>query len=419
MKVLIIGSGAREHALVWKIKQSKIVTDIFCAPGNAGISAHAKTVNIHSEDIPALLEFALNEKIELTIVGPEAPLVLGIVDVFRKNNLLIYGPDSKGAQLEGSKVYSKEFMQKYNIPTAHYKKFNKIDEAREGLSIFSFPLVIKADGLAAGKGVIICQDKNQALSAIDDIMLEKKFGDAGQQIVIEEFLDGIEASLLCFVSGNSIIPMESARDYKKALDNDQGLNTGGMGTFSPNPIFTSEIESEIKTEVLDRTLKGLQAEGIDFRGILFIGLMIGNNGVKVLEYNVRLGDPETEVVLPRLKSDLLGIFLKSLEGNLQKEDIQWYDIKCVTVVAASGGYPENYEKGKEIIGLDQVNEKVIVFHASTKNEGKKILSNGGRVLAVTATGQTIEEARTLVYKNIEKIQFEGMFYRKDIADLKS
>lgn len=417
MKVLVVGSGGREHTLCWKIAQSKKVDKIYCAPGNAGISQIAECIDIKAEDIKKITEFAEKEKIDITVVGPEAPLVLGLSDLLIEKGLKVFGPVKKGAILEGSKAYSKDFMKKYNIPTAKYETYENAEKALKGLKDFNIPIVVKADGLAAGKGVLICQTIEEAEEAVKTIMEDKQFGDAGDCIVIEEFLDGIEASLLCFVDGKSIIPMESARDYKKAFDNDEGLNTGGMGCFSPNPIYTVQLENYIQTNILDTTLEGFIGEGIDFRGILFIGLMIKNNEAKVLEYNVRFGDPETEVVLPRLESDIIDIIEKTIDGNLSEKDLVWKDEKSVAVILASGGYPEKYKKGKEITGLQDVDEDIIVFHAGTKLDGDKIVTNGGRVLAVTTLGKTIEEARQKVYKNIKRINFEKKQYRTDIAKL--
>lgn len=417
MKVLVVGSGAREHAICWKLKQSEKVTKIYCAPGNAGISLIAECVDIKADDIEKITNYSVSEKIDLVVVGPEGPLVAGLVDMLDEKGIKAFGPNKKGARFEGSKSYSKDFMEKYKIPTAKYETYKEPEKALKGLEKFSAPLVVKADGLAAGKGVIICQTKKEAEAAINDIMKEKQFGNAGDNIVIEEFLDGIEASLLCFVNGKKIIPMESARDYKKAYDNDLGLNTGGMGCFSPNPIYTEDLKNYIKVNILDTTLNGFIEENIDFRGILFIGLMIKDDKAKVLEYNTRFGDPETEVVLPRLKSDLLEIMEKTIDGTLSPDDLKWIDEKSATVILASGGYPESYEKGKEITGLDLVDEDIIVFHGGTKLENGKVLTDGGRVLAVTAIGKTLEEARERVYKNIPKIQFEKMEYRNDIARL--
>ena len=417
MKVLVVGGGAREHAICWKLKQSDKVTKLYCAPGNAGISKIAECVAIKAEDIEKITDYAVSEKIDLVVVGPEGPLVAGLVDMLNENKIKAFGPNKMGARFEGSKSYSKDFMEKYNIPTARYATYTEPEKALNGLKKFNVPIVVKADGLAAGKGVIICQTYKEAEEAINDIMNDKQFGNAGDIIVIEEFLDGTEASLLCFVDGKSIIPMESARDYKKAYDNDLGLNTGGMGCFSPNPIYTESLKKYIETNILNTTLNGFISENIDFRGVLFIGLMIKENEAKVLEYNTRFGDPETEVVLPRLKSDLFDIMEKTIEGTLSPDDLSWIEEKSATVILASGGYPESYEKGKEITGLDLVEDDIIVFHGGTKLSDGKILTDGGRVLAVTAIGKTLGEARDKIYKNVSKINFEKIQYRKDIAKL--
>jgi len=417
MKILVVGSGGREHALVWKLAQSKKVSHIWVAPGNAGTAQIAENISIDAEDVNGLLNFAENKKPDLTIVGPEVALVKGIADRFLESGLKVFGPTTKGAIFEGSKAISKLFMEKYNIPTAKYKIYENENEAISGLELFSLPVVVKADGLAAGKGVIICETYNSAVAAINSIMAEKQFGEAGNKIVIEEFLEGTEASLLCFVAGNKLFPMESARDYKKAYDNDKGLNTGGMGCFSPNPVINQEIKDEVKTNILNNISEGFLNENIDFRGILFIGLMITNQGVKVLEFNVRFGDPETQVIIPRLESDLVDICLKTIDGTLTETDLLWSKKQCMTLVIASGGYPENYAKGKEIKGLETVESDVTVFHAGTKKMGNKVVTSGGRVLNVTALGDTLEEARQKVYSNAKKIKFEGMFFRNDIAAL--
>ncbi|HHZ02910.1 MAG TPA: phosphoribosylamine--glycine ligase [Tissierellia bacterium] len=415
MKVLVVGSGGREHAICMKIEESSKVSKLYCAPGNGGIAQIAQCVDIKAEDLDKIVEFSVYSGIDLVVVGPEAPLVAGLVDKLNEKGIKAFGPTKRGALFEGSKSFSKDFMEKYSIPTAKYKVYTNSQKAIEELNSFQTPIVVKADGLAAGKGVLICETIEEAEEAIKNIMDEKQFGNAGNRIVIEEFLRGTEASLLCFVDGKNIIPMESARDYKKAFDGDKGLNTGGMGCFSPNPIFTEELKKYIKEHILDKTLKGFISEKIDFKGVLFIGLMVENNEAKVLEYNTRFGDPETEVVLPRLKSDLVDIMLKCIEGNLREEDLKWKEEKCVTVVLASGGYPENYEKGKEITGLDKVDEDIIVFHGGTRLSEGKVLTDGGRVLAVTALGRTLEEARYKVYNNINKIKFDKIQYRKDIA----
>ncbi len=417
MKVLVIGSGAREHALIWKIAQSNKVTKIFAAPGNGGIADLAECVNIGDGDIEELVKFAYNENIELTVVGTENPLVAGIVDIFNKQGLRIFGPDKVCANLEGSKAFAKDFMRKYDIPTAAYKNCSNVNEAIKELDNVEYPIVIKADGLAAGKGVIISQTKEEAKKTVNSIMKNSKFGSAGETVVIEEFLTGTEASLLCFVDNNTIFPMESARDYKKAYDNDEGLNTGGMGCFSPNPIFTPELDNIIKEKVLDKITIGLNKENMNFKGVLFIGFMVKDKDIKVLEFNVRFGDPETEVVLPRLKSDIVDIFDSVIDGKMTADLLKWSDKASHCVIAASGGYPEGYEKGKEINGIENTDKEVMIFHGGTKKVGDKILTNGGRVLAVTSLGKTPEEAKEKSYRNIAKINFDKMFYRKDIGQL--
>ncbi len=414
MKVLVIGSGAREHAIVYSVSKSDNVK-IFCAPGNPGINEIATCVDIAADDIDGLLEFALKENIDMTIVGPELPLVKGIVDVFREHNKRIFGPDKKAAQLEGSKSFAKEFMDKYKIPTARYKKYVDYEMAKKGLDEFSYPVVIKADGLAAGKGVIIAEDKNMAEKALDKMMNEKAFGDSGSKIVLEEFLDGIEASILCFIDNNSIVSMVSAQDYKKAYDGDLGLNTGGMGSYSPNRVITEDVENYIKTNILDNFLKGINAEKMDYRGIIYVGLMIKDKKAKVIEFNCRLGDPETQVILPRLDSKFLDIVNDVIDSKLNEKNIQWKKEKAVGVVIASEGYPETYEKGFEIKGLDKI-ENAIVFHAGTKCLNDKLVTNGGRVMTIVSLSNTIDSARENVYKEVEKISFKGSFYRKDIAD---
>lgn len=414
MKVLVIGSGAREHAIIWKLSQSPKVAEIFSAPGNGGIEQLAKCVDIQTSDIDALLSFALKENIDLTIVGPEIPLVAGIVDRFNEKGLKIFGPCKKGAILEGSKKYSKEFMIKHDIPTAKYATYDKLKNALEGLEKFTFPLVVKADGLASGKGVVICNNKVEASNAIKSMMSDRKFGEAGKEIIIEEFLQGIEASLMCLIDGKKIIPLESARDYKRLLDNDNGPNTGGMGCISPNKILDKEKMHEIEKEILSKVLMGLQLEEIDYKGILFIGLMITSNGPKVLEFNVRFGDPETEVVLPRLESDITDIFLKTINGTISQDDLKWSSRSCVSIVLASSGYPEKCKKGDVISGLNVVDENIIVFHAGTKKE-KELITTGGRVLAVTTLADSLNEGRKTIYENISKVHFNGMQYRKDIG----
>jgi phosphoribosylamine--glycine ligase len=417
MKILVVGSGAREHTICWKLKQSSKLSKLYCAPGNAGISKIAECVDIKADELEKLVEYSVKNSIDLVVVGPEVPLVAGLVDMLNEKGIKAFGPVKAGAKFEGSKSYSKDFMKKYSIPSANYEIYTDSEKAISELNKFNTPIVVKADGLAAGKGVLICETHEEAKEAIKSIMVKKLFGEAGNSVVIEEFLKGTEASLLCFVDGKKMIPMESARDYKKAYDQDKGLNTGGMGCFSPNTIFTEELNKYIKENILDRTLNGFLNENIEFKGVLFIGLMIENNQAKVLEYNARFGDPETEVVLPRLKSDLIDIMLKCIEGNLTEDDLQWEDNKCVTVILASGGYPESYEKGKEITGINEVDDDIIIFHGGTKLSGNKTITDGGRVLAVTAMGKSLEEARNKVYKNIPKINFEKMEYRTDIAKI--
>ncbi len=414
-KVLVIGGGGREHALCWKIAQSEKVSKIYCVPGNGGTEELAENININPSDLDSLVSFALEKDIDLTVVGPEQPLVDGIVDKFQQKGLRIFGVNKKAAQLEGSKLFSKKFMEKYNIPTAKYKSCSSKEEAINSIEEFDYPFVIKADGLCAGKGVLIINSKNEALNAIDKIMNEKVFGDAGNSLVIEEFLEGIECSLLCLITDGKIIPLESARDYKKIFEKDKGANTGGVGCFSPNTVFNKKLGERIEEEIFDNLKKGFEKEKIDYRGILFIGLMITEKGPKVLEFNVRFGDPETEVVLPRLKSDIVDVFEKTINGTLEEEDLKWREEKCITVVATSKGYPFQYEKGKEIKGVENLDEDIILFHNGTQFKNGKLYTNGGRVLSITALGDSMSVAIDKVYKNIEKIHFDGMCFRKDIG----
>ena len=413
MKILVVGSGAREHAMTWKINQSEKVNKVFVAPGNAGIAEIATCVDIKADDVKALYEFAVKEKIDLTVVGPEVPLVLGIVDLFHKGGLRIFGPDRHGALFEGSKSYSKAFMEQYKIPTADYREFTNLEAAKEEVGIFGFPLVIKADGLAAGKGVVICESCDEAVKALESMMGDKIFGEAGDKVVFEEFLTGIEASVLCFVDGKTIKPMTSAQDYKKAYDGDQGLNTGGMGAYSPSILFDTALEKHVDEAVLQPFLKGTQQEGIDYKGIIFIGLMIKEDKVKVIEFNCRLGDPETQVVLPRMENDLIDVMEACIDGELDNVELKWSEKEAVGVVMASGGYPGSYEKGQSINGLDQTD--ALIFHGGTKLEDGKVVTNGGRVLTVVTLDDRISTARDRTYKNIEKIKFNKMMYRSDIA----
>ena len=415
MRILVIGSGGREHALCWKISTSKRVREIYCAPGNGGTSTVATNIDIKANDIEGLLAFALEKEIDLTIVGPEEPLCLGIVDEFIKNGLRIFGVNKKSAQLEGSKEYSKEFMKRYNIPTAKYNSYIDYDEAVEGLKEYTYPLVIKADGLCAGKGVVICSSEEDAKKCLKDILKDDLFGVQGNKIIIEEFLDGIETSLLCFVTEGRIIPMDTARDYKKINDEDDGANTGGVGCFSPSLLISKELNRKIEKNILNNIRFGLSNDEMDFKGILFIGLMIVGDEPIVLEFNVRFGDPEAEVLIPRLSGDIIDVFQKTIDGVLNKTDLIWDEDYYVTVIATAEGYPGNFAKGHEITGIEDQDESILLFHNGTKYVDDKLVTNGGRVLAFTSMGKTLEEARTNIYNNIDKVKFQGMGYRKDIA----
>lgn len=416
MKILVVGSGGREHTLVWKIAQSMKVKEIFCAPGNGGIRQIAECVDIKADDIESLCNFAIKKKIDLTVIGPEVPLSLGITDCFEERGLRVFGPKQNAAIIESSKVFAKELMAKYNIPTAAYKTFDNPDEAKTNLGVFGFPVVIKADGLAAGKGVIIAQDVEEAEEAIDSMMKEKQFGEAGNIIVLEEHLVGKEATILAFVDGKSVLPMVSAQDYKRIYDGDKGLNTGGMGAVSPALHYKDEMDDEILNSIMIPTVNAMNAENRPYKGVLYFGLMLTDKGPKVIEYNCRFGDPEAEVVLLRLESDLIEIMEAIVDQKLEEVDIQWMDEAAVCVVIASAGYPEAYSKGYEIDGLRDVDEG-IVFHAGTKYDNGKILTNGGRVLICSALGKSVESARQNAYKAVEKIHFEGCYYRKDIAKI--
>jgi len=418
MKVLLVGSGGREHALAWKIAQSPLLTKLYAAPGNAGISELAECVSIAADNIRGLLQFALREKIDLTVVGPEVPLVDGIGDVFRENGLLLFGPSKETALLEGSKAFSKEIMTKYGVPTAAYEIFTNVNEAKHYVIEAEMPLVIKADGLAAGKGVVISESSEHAVATLTQMMEEKIFGDAGSKVIIEKKLEGEELSILVLTDGKKIIPLASARDHKRAYDHDRGPNTGGMGAFSPSmKIPESEIGKIIDLAVRP-IVEGLAKDGTPYRGVLYAGIMLTKEGPFVLEYNCRFGDPETEVILPRLKSDLLPVLVQVANGSLDTESLEWYDKACMTVVMASGGYPGHYEKGIPIRGLETVKGQpdVAVFHAGTVlNEEKQIVTAGGRVLAVTAWGDTLKAAHERVYQVTAQIHFEGGFCRRDIG----
>jgi phosphoribosylamine--glycine ligase len=415
MRILVIGSGGREHTIIWKLKAEDKVKEIYCAPGNAGISRIAECVNIGDNEIERLSNFALTNNIDLTIVGPEVPLVNGIVDKFQALGLKIFGPNKQCAQLEGSKSFSKDFMIRHNIPTAKYGEYIDINGAIKDIDNFGYPVVLKADGLAAGKGVVIAQNREEALNTLKEMMEEKKFGEAGNKVVIEEYLSGIETSILAFVDSDTIVPMVSAKDHKRIYDNEEGPNTGGMGTFSPSSIYTEELSSIIKEQVLQRTLDGLKKDKLNYKGVIFIGLMMTNDGPKVLEYNVRFGDPETQVVLTRLKTNLTDIIDSILNNNLKNIDIKYEDCATVCVMLTSKGYPDNYEKGKIISGTDSVEEDIMIFHSGTKLVNDNLVTNGGRVIGITAKGKTLEEATEKAYKNVAKVKFEGAHYRNDIG----
>ena len=414
MKILVVGGGGREHAICWKLSKEANVDKIYCAPGNAGISNVAQCIDIQDSDIENLLNFAKENQIDLTIVGPEIPLVAGIVDKFEKEGLKIFGPNKKCAQLEGSKSFSKDFMIRHNLPTAKYKEYTDLDEAISEIDSFGYPVVIKADGLAAGKGVVIPENREDAITTLKEMMSDKKFGNAGDKIVVEEFLTGIETSILAFVDNDTIVPMVSSKDHKKVFEGETGLNTGGMGTFSPSEIYTEKLAKEVQEKILDKTLEGFKKDNLNYKGILFVGLMITEDGPKILEYNVRFGDPETQSVLFRLDTDLNKIISEILNNNLKNIEINYSKEEAICVMLTSGGYPENYEKGKVISGLENLDSDIVVFHSGTKFDNENIVTNGGRVIGITAKGKTVKEAAQKVYENIKKINFEKMHYRKDI-----
>jgi phosphoribosylamine---glycine ligase len=414
MKILVIGSGGREHALCWKINQSSLCKKIYCAPGNAGTALIAENISIKEFEIQKLIEFVKKEKIDLTVVGPESWLEQGITDEFEKNNLKIFGASKKAARIETNKSYSKKLMIKAVIPTAEFKSFTEMQKAIEYIK-GKEKIVVKASGLAAGKGVIICNNELEGIKAIKKIMQEKTFGKAGNEIIIEEFLEGEEASFLAFCDGNTAKPMVSSQDHKKVYDNDLGLNTGGMGAYSPAPVMTLELEEKTMNEVIIPALNEMKKQGNPFKGILYAGLMIKKNELKVVEFNARFGDPETQVVLPRMETDLIKVMLACIEGKLNEIKIEWKKEPACCVVLASKGYPEKYEKGIEIKGLENKFNNAIIFHAGTKKENEKILTNGGRVLGITGTGNSIKESIENAYNAVKKISFNGMHYRKDIG----
>lgn len=418
MKVLIVGGGGREHAIAWKVSQSPKVEKLYCAPGNAGIAQVAECVDIGVMEFDKLTAFAKENQIDLTIIGPDDPLAAGAADAFEAAGLRVFGPRKNAAILEGSKAFSKDLMKKYGIPTASYENFDSPKTALAYLETAKMPIVLKADGLALGKGVLICQTLEEAKEGVKSLMLDKQFGNAGNTIVMEEFMTGREVSVLSFVDGKTIKIMTSAQDHKRAKDGDQGLNTGGMGTFSPSPFYTEEIDAFCKEHIYQATVDAMRAEGREFKGIIFFGLMLTADGPKVLEYNARFGDPETQVVLPRMKNDIVDVFEACIDGTLDQVDLEFEDNAAVCVVLASAGYPEHYEKGFPISGLEQFDEKngYYVFHAGSKfGADGSILTNGGRVLGVTATGSDLKEARTNAYQATEWISFENKYMRHDIG----
>ena len=417
MKVLVVGSGGREHAIVTSIAKSRRVSKIYCAPGNAGIAELAQCVDIGVMDFERLVSFAKDEEIDLTVVAPDDPLVAGAVDAFEAAGLRVFGPRANAAIIEGSKAFSKDLMKKYDIPTAAYETFDDAEAALAYLESADFPIVLKADGLALGKGVLICNTLEEAKAGVREIMLDKHFGDAGNKMVIEEFMTGREVSVLAFCDGKTIKTMTSAQDHKRALDGDQGLNTGGMGTFSPSPFYTDDIADFCQKEIYQKTIDAMRKEGRPFVGVLFTGLMMTEKGTKVLEFNARFGDPEAQVVLPRMKNDIIDVFEACIDGKLDTIDLEFEDNAAVCVVLASEGYPVSYEKGFEIKGLESFQDKegYYAFHAGTKLQDGKVLTNGGRVIGITAKGDTLVDARANAYKATEWIDFENKYMRSDIG----
>lgn len=417
MKVLVVGGGGREHAIVHKLSKSKKIEKIYCAPGNPGIKELAETINISPMDFDSLIKFTKDNNIDLTVAAMDDTLVAGIVDEFEKNNLKIFGPNKRAAIIEGSKAFSKDLMKKYNIPTANYETFSSYEEAVKYIESLSFPIVIKADGLALGKGVLICKSLDEAKENLKEIMLNKKFGKSGENVVIEEFMVGKEVSILCFCDGKTIVPMVSAQDHKRAFDNDEGPNTGGMGTISPSKYYTDDIAKIAMDTIFRPTMEALAKEDREFVGVLFFGLMLTEQGPKVIEYNARFGDPETQVVLPRLKTDLIDIINACLNKQLNNITIEWEDYATSCVILASGGYPDSYKKGYEIIGLEKCKElkDVFVYHAGTDVKDNKIVNSGGRVLGVMAKGENLEKALEKSYDALKIVSFKDSFYRKDIG----
>jgi len=418
MKVLVVGGGGREHALAWKIRQSPRVKQIFCAPGNPGTHGIAENVDIPADDIEALLNFALEKKIDLTVVGPEQPLVMGICDRFREKGLRIFGPSAAAAQIEGSKAFCKDLMKKYGVPTAEYQILKSPDDEASLLATAKGPIVVKASGLAAGKGVLICRDSAEARRAVNSIMVDKAFGDSGDQVVVEEFLEGQEISILAFTDGKTVIPLESAQDHKAAYDGDKGPNTGGMGAYSPAPALTPRLLKKVTDEILLPIVQAMERENCFYQGILYAGLMLTKDGVKVLEFNARFGDPETQPLLMRLQSDIVPLFEACIDGDLAGHSTIWSGQASVCLVMASEGYPGAYPKGLPITGLEEAArmDGVMVFHSGTKRSNGNIVTNGGRVLGVTAMADDVKSAIALAYKAVDKISWPGARYRKDIGN---
>ena len=416
MKILIVGSGGREHALVWKISQSKKVSQIFIAPGNAGTAQIGKNIDIAANNLSSLLHFSLKEKVYLTVVGPEEPLGLGLVDLFEKNNLLIFGPSKKAAQIETSKVFAKRFMKKFNIPTAEFKIFSDYQKAKKYLKTCQFPKVLKADGLAGGKGVSVCWNLKEALLALKTIIVEKKFGSVGKRVVIEKCLFGQEASIICFTDGQTVLSLLATQDHKPIFDGDKGPNTGGMGAYTPTPFVDEKTLNQVINQILKPTILGMKKINRPYKGVLYAGLMLTKKGPRVLEFNCRFGDPETQPQLMLLKSDLVDLMLTCIKGKLKEKKISWYPGFSVCVVLASGGYPGEYQKGFEIKGLPKKGTSQLqIFHAGTEFEKGKIFTNGGRVLGVTSRGQTLKEAIKKAYLEVKKIRFKNKYYRSDIG----
>lgn len=419
MKILVVGSGGREHALCWKIAQSKEVDCVYAIPGNPGVARLEKGRILPGgvKDFTLMKEYIKREKIDLVVVGPEDPLASGIVDALNKDGIPVFGPSAEASKLEASKSFAKDLMREHNIPTAKYATFCDIESAKEYVKSHGVPIVIKADGLAGGKGVTVARDETSAFNALEEVMSRKVFGSSGDKVVIEEFLDGEEASILAFSDGKTVLPLASSQDHKPVFDEDKGPNTGGMGAYSPAPVVTLETEIDIKNKILTPTINAMAEKGVPFKGILYAGLMIVNSKPYVVEFNVRFGDPETQAILPRMKSDIVPLFWACIDGTLNRFNVEYYDFACVTVVLASGGYPGSYEKGKLITGIEEAEKdpQVLVFHAGTVEEDGKLYTNGGRVLNVTAWDSNLKRATERAYSAVEKIHFEGMHYRKDIA----